>query len=112
MQIIDFSKIEIHFFCHLKIKTRDHCDCRGNLRFFQFSLYIDAFLDQIEMIIRDFPDLRPVHERNNVVFVSGNVVRRFIPHGYICLPRKRTSQNAPFGLKIGEGLRLVKLLSC
>ena len=71
MQIIDFSKIEIRFFRHLKIKTRDQYDCRGNSRFFQYSLYIDAFLDQMEMIIRDFPDLRPVHERNNVVFVPG-----------------------------------------
>ena len=70
MQIIDFSKIEIRFFPHLKIKTRDQYDCRGNLRFFQYSLYIDAFLDQMEMIIRDFPDLRPVHERSNVVFVA------------------------------------------
>ena len=88
MQIIDFPKIEIRFFCHLKTKTWDHCDCRGNLRFFQFSLYIDAFLDQIEMIIRDFPDLRPVHERNNVVFVSGDVwLQR--TEKVLCLPTLR-----------------------
>ena len=77
MQIIDFSKIEIRFFSHLKIKTRDHCDCRGNLRFFQYSLYIDAFLDQMEMIFRDFPDLRPVHERNNVAFVTFQHIAEF-----------------------------------
>ena len=89
MQIIDFPKIEIRFFSHLKTKTWDHCDCRGNLRFSQFSLYIDAFLDQIEMIIRDFPDLRPVHERSNVVFVACEA-----PAGVSCATREEENESA------------------